>query len=200
MVDSFKNDTYGGYYSNGEFRYKHEETLRSVLPPGFQAYYEIVGYTSPGSPIMGIADNKKHSKEFVKQWGDKTEFKYGCIDGESRMYIYALSVTLPDGFKQWLTWPQIVHLCGVWGLNTVPYLGTIEYTGDTDDFLAICNDMAQGASTLDPSHIREGVCLMVSNNNGHKSYKVKSRDFYILEDVVKSDESVIDMEEAESYQ
>jgi hypothetical protein len=198
LVDSFKNAN-GGYYSNADFRYKHEETLSKVLPPGFQAYYEIVGYTGIDSTIMGTADNAKHSKEFVKAWGKSTTFKYGCANGESRMYIYALSVTLPDGFKQWLNWDEMKYLCNVWGLQTVPYIEEFIYDGDSDALLAKCDILSKGASTLDASHIREGVCLMVPSKLKLQVFKVKSRDFYILEDVVKSDESVIDMEEAESY-
>lgn len=198
LVDSFKNAN-GGYYSNADFRYKHEETLSKVLPPGFQAYYEVVGYTGTDSTIMGVADNAKHSKEFVKTWGKSTTFKYGCANGESRMYIYALSVTLPDGFKQWLTWDEMKYLCNLWGLQTVPYIEEFIYDGNSEALLAKCDALSKGASTLDESHIREGICLMIPSKLKLQVFKVKSRDFYILEDVVKSDESVIDVEEAESY-
>ena len=69
----------GGYYGSNEFREPHSKFFEGKLWKGEEIYYEVVGFTHSGAPIMSMADNKKlNDKEFVKQYGQTTVFSYGC--------------------------------------------------------------------------------------------------------------------------
>lgn len=204
LVDSFANND-GGFYNNAEFRFKHEQLLRKVVPQGFQVYYEIVGWVDETTPIMPTVSNKKHSKEFAKKYGEFTTFTYGCNPGESKILVYAINYTSPDGHKVQMPWSMVETLCKKWGLDCVPKL--CEFNINISDYALginreqlqdISNQLSFGLSTLDASHIREGVALMIHQANGAIYWlKDKSSDFYILEGVMKSEDAV-DMEEVES--
>lgn len=74
----------GGYYGSNEFREAHSKFFEGKLWKGEEIYYEVVGFTHTGAPIMASCDNKKlNDKEFVKQYGKTTTFSYGCYpDGK----------------------------------------------------------------------------------------------------------------------
>jgi hypothetical protein len=112
-------DYEGGFYGSNEFRERHSKKFEGKLHKGETVYYEVVGFTSTGAPIMGDADNKKlNDKEFVKQYGPVTTFSYGCepdggeeadyhrencgapylIKGpQSEIYVYRMTMTNEDG-------------------------------------------------------------------------------------------------------
>ena len=73
----------GGYYGSNEFREAHSKFFEGKLMKGESVYYEVVGFTHTGTPIMASCNNKKlNDKEFVKQYGEETVFSYGCeLDG-----------------------------------------------------------------------------------------------------------------------
>lgn len=73
----------GGFYGNNSFREQHSKVFEGKLHKGETVYYEVVGFTTDGTPIMASADNKKvdklvGDKEFSKQYGKTTTFSYGC--------------------------------------------------------------------------------------------------------------------------
>ena len=69
----------GGYYGSNEFREAHSKFFEGKLEKGETVYYEVVGFTHTGVPIMATCSNKKlNDKEFVKQYGEETVFSYGC--------------------------------------------------------------------------------------------------------------------------
>lgn len=85
VLDDFEE---GGFYGSNSFREKSAKFFEGKLHKGEAVYYEVVGFTDGGRPIMGDVDNKKlNDKEFVKQYGDITRFSYGCDpDGLKTMY------------------------------------------------------------------------------------------------------------------
>ena len=98
----------GGFYGDNQFREQHSKTFEGKLWKGETVYYEVVGFTTTGAPIMGDASNKKlNDKEFIKQYGETTRFSYGCkpwSDGimscgvpQSDIYVYRMTMTNPDG-------------------------------------------------------------------------------------------------------
>lgn len=101
----------GGYYGSNEFREQHSRFFEGKLHKGEEVYYEVVGFTHTGVPIMATADNKKlNDEEFVKQYGKTTTFSYGCNpDGkegvgitereipQSDFYVYRMTMTNEDG-------------------------------------------------------------------------------------------------------
>ena len=68
----------GGYYGSNEFREQHSKTFEGKLWKGETVYYEVVGFTHTGAPIMAEGNNEKLGKDFVKQYGKTTVFSYGC--------------------------------------------------------------------------------------------------------------------------
>ena len=115
VLDSYE----GGFYGNNEFREQHSKVFEGKLWKGETVYYEVVGFTTSGAPIMGDVSNKKlNDKEFIKQYGETTRFSYGCepnpepttmdFDGfgaahlrwekpQSDIYVYRMTMTNPDG-------------------------------------------------------------------------------------------------------
>lgn len=88
------DDFDGGFYGSNAFREQHSKVFEGKLHKGETVYYEVVGFTQDKQPIMASCDNKKvGDKEFVKQYGEKTVFSYGCY---------------PDGVKE-VTNPKITY-------------------------------------------------------------------------------------------
>ena len=134
----------GGYYGSNEFREQHSKFFDGKLHKGETVYYEVVGFTTNGTPIMGDADNKKlNDKEFVKQYGKTTTFSYGCSpDGkktlygrddqgnfeitkdvpQSDIYVYRMTMTNEDGDVVEYTPAFMRYRCEQMGVKTVPVL------------------------------------------------------------------------------
>jgi len=89
----------GGYYGSNEFREQHSKFFEGKLWKGEEIFYEVVGFTHTGTPIMSTADNKKlNDKEFVKQYGKTTTFSYGCYpDGKKESPFQMISGTMCIG-------------------------------------------------------------------------------------------------------
>jgi hypothetical protein len=134
----------GGYYGNNEFREQHSKLFEGKLWAGETVYYEVVGFTQTGTPIMSSASNKKlNDKEFIKQYGEETVFSYGCCPegkkimyGEdelgifslpievpqSDMYVYRMTMTTPDGNVIEYTPDFMRYRCEMMGVKTVPLM------------------------------------------------------------------------------
>ena len=144
----------GGYYGSNEFREAHSKFFEGKLWKGEEVYYEVVGFTHTGAPIMASCDNKKlNDKEFVKQYGKTTTFSYGCDpDGignvidywdkektepafytmvpQSDIYVYRMTMTNEDGDIVEYTPDFMRYRCEQMGVKTVPmmYRGTVPTT------------------------------------------------------------------------
>jgi hypothetical protein len=136
------DDYEGGFYGSNEFREKHSKTFEGKLWKGETAYYEVVGFTTTGQPIMGSCSNKKLDKDFVKQYGEETVFSYGCepsgqkvvmhediygdrsmlpIDvPQSDIYVYRMTMTNEDGEVIEYTPDFMRYRCEQIGVKTVP--------------------------------------------------------------------------------
>jgi hypothetical protein len=119
----------GGYYGSNEFREQHSKTFEGKLWKGETVYYEVVGFTTTGAPIMGDASNKKlNDKEFIKQYGETTRFSYGCKpvvsidcdDLQSDIYVYRMTMTNPDGEVVEYTPDFMRYRCEQMAVKTVP--------------------------------------------------------------------------------
>ena len=109
-----------GYYGSNSFREPHSKFFEGKLNKGETVYYEVVGFTDNGTPIMSSCENKKtQDKEFIKQYGQTTVFSYGCSPNgiqnkygkddqsvfciaenvpQSDIYVYRMTMTNEDGF------------------------------------------------------------------------------------------------------
>ena len=146
-------DFEGGYYGSNEFREAHSKFFEGKLWKGEEVYYEVVGFTHTGAPIMATADNKKlNDKDFIKQYGKTTTFSYGCsetgyhtyLDGshealpQSDIYVYRMTMTNEDGDVVEYTPDFMRYRCEQMGVKTVPMMwnGTIPQ----DEWVEWCYD------------------------------------------------------------
>ena len=133
-------DFEGGFYGSNEFREPHAKMFEGKLWKGETVYYEVVGFTDTGAPIMASCDNKKlNDKEFIKQYGETTVFSYGCestptivdtkeiengvaitIKPQSDIYVYRMTMTNEDGFVVEYTPDFMRYRCEQMGVKTVP--------------------------------------------------------------------------------
>lgn len=132
VLDSYE----GGFYGDNQFREQHSKVFEGKLNKGETVYYEVVGFTTSGQPIMGDASNKKlNDKEFVKQYGETTRFSYGCAPQEtvistiddtspiipqSDIYVYRMTMTNEDGFVIEYTPDFMRYRCEQMGVKCVP--------------------------------------------------------------------------------
>lgn len=139
VLDTFD----GGFYGDNAFREQHSRKFEGKLHKGETVYYEIVGFTNTGTPIMGNADNKRlNDKEFIKKYGDTTVFSYGCSPVEhpavcatdshgsklkefsetpqSDVYVYRMTMTNEDGVVVEYTPDFMRYRCEQMGVKTVP--------------------------------------------------------------------------------
>ena len=132
----------GGFYGNNAFREQHSKVFEGKLQKGETVYYEVVGFTDTGAPIMASCDNKKlNDKEFIKQYGETTVFSYGCestptivdtkeiengvaitIKPQSDIYVYRMTMTNEDGYVVEYTPDFMRYRCEQMGVKTVPVL------------------------------------------------------------------------------
>ena len=149
----------GGYYGSNEFREQHSKTFEGKLWKGETVYYEVVGFTHTGAPIMAEGKNEKLGKDFVKQYGKTTVFSYGCDpegesfkheysdcwDGtnvrefkpQSDIYIYRMTMTNEDGAVVEYSPDFMRYRCEQIGVKTVPVMWKGVIPAHTGDAVAI---------------------------------------------------------------
>lgn len=193
----------GGYYGTNEFRLEWANRFKDKLMPGECVFGEIAGFIAPGQPIMAKGDNKKtKDKNFIKTFGDTTMFSYGCNEeiGNSRYFIYRMTYTTPEGFVFEYPWDLVKLRAEQMGFEVVPELDRFIYT-TKEDFLARIEEWMDIPSTIDSSHIIEGVVVRALNApNSFRVAKNKSFNFRVIEGIIKEDASAPDMEEAQEIE
>lgn len=188
----YKNDG-GGYYGNEQFRYDLSDKVKGLLYKGETVYGELVGYTTVNKAIQAAGDNSKlNDKAITKLYGPKMHWRYGCGENQSKAYVYRITQTNEDGISFELSDYQARQRASELGLDFVPLIiDPFVYDGDETTLRDIVEFRTEGPSTIDPSHIREGVVVR-SNDTW---YKNKSFVFGVLEGYIK-DQGEIDMEES----
>lgn len=186
-----------GYYGNDEFRMKHHRKLEPYIEDNMEVYGEIVGYYGPNetNTIMPIADNSKmNDKEFIKQFGKRTVFSYGCEPGQSEFYVYR--ITSNNGEKEW-TPEEITAWCDKNGIKHVPYISTFVFS-TAEDLQGRINEYFEDLrDPIGETHIKEGVVVRVLNRPRWVAYKSKTYEFRMLEGLIKESSDIADMEEAQ---
>lgn len=199
-----------GWYVGTDFRKDiHKIIASSGLHKGETLYYEIVGYTDTGGSIMGklgledkidkdgkITDLSKLRKLF----GENVTFSYGCNANENgyphqyNILVYRITITNEDGNVTELSWEQVEARCDRLGLQTVPVLKKMFYS-NPESLLNNCKLLADGKSTLDTRHIREGVVVRIEDKDMTIAVKYKGFHFCTLENIRKNDDEYVDFEE-----
>lgn len=189
----------GGFYGTNEFRMKWGEYFKNKLHDGEEVFGEIAGFYAPNAPIMGRCDNNKvNDKSFVKKYGPTTTFSYGCNEemGENKYWIYRMTCTTPNGYIIEYPWDLVKRRATEMGLDTVPELDRFIYTTE-EDFLNRIEKWLDISSTIDPTHVIEGVVVRKLNSQKFEVAKEKSYTFKIIEGIIKELADVPDMEEAQ---
>jgi hypothetical protein len=215
----------GGFYGSNSFREPHAKKFEGKLWKGETVYYEVVGFTDTGTPIMSTCDNKKlKDKEFVKQYGDQTVFSYGCdpsgiaeittptYDGaysvpKSDIYVYRMTMTNEDGDTVEYSPDFMRYRCELMGVKTVPVFSKITLVDQHDDnwdygeaVKTIAEKYFDGPDPVGKTHIREGVVVRIVNRPTFTAYKHKNFNFKVLEGIIKEVAEAPDMEEADGLQ
>lgn len=211
------NDFNGaGFYDTNNFREGPAKEFEGKLHKGETVYYEVVGYTETGVPIMGDCNNKKlNDKDFVREYGETTRFSYGCDEGFCDFYVYRMTMTNEDGDVVEYTPDFMRYRCEQMGIKTVPkfWTGIItdNYLAKTVDFETMeevvrtpgefVRELAEcyydGPDPVGKSHVREGVVVRIINRPSFTAYKHKNWYFKALEGIVKVEADAPDMEEAQ---
>lgn len=186
-----------GYYGNDQFRMSHHEKIRPFVDSSMEVFYEVVGYYGNGETdtIMPIADNKKiNDKNFVKKYGPRTVFSYGCEPGQSEMYVYR--ITSENGAREW-TPDEITEWCKKAGVKRVPVIENFKFTTVEDLQNRINKYFEDLTDPIGLTHIKEGVVIRIVNRRTFTAYKSKTYEFKVLEGIVKEQANAPDMEEAQ---
>lgn len=205
----------GGFYGDNTFRFSHAEKFRGKLWKGETAYYEVVGFTNNGIPIMPTCHNKKlNDKEFVKQYGETTTFSYGCSSNglseplaywdeaenepamykklpQSDIYVYRMTMTNEDGNVVEYTPDFMRCRCEQMGIKTVPvfWRGNIpeeEFTDPGEWVKGKAEEFYDGPDPIGKTHVREGVVVRLVNKPKFTAYKHKNFMFKVLSGIASA--------------
>lgn len=194
----------GGFYGSNAFRQQHHNKFVGKLQKGETVYYEVVGFTDNGAPIMGNGKNEKLGKDFVKQYGKETVFSYGCAPTTSEIYVYRMTMTNEDGFVVEYSPSFMRYRCKQIGVKCVPVfdkfiLHDYELEMDTRTIGEIVKYRAQcfydGPDPIGKTHIREGVVVRIVNRPKftafkHKNYSFKELSGIIADKISNSEEEI----------
>lgn len=193
----------GGFYGSNAFRQQHERAFIGKLRKGEEVFYEVVGFTDSGVPIMGDASNKGlNDKEFVKQYGEVTRFSYGCEpdgyiineDGaksapvekpQSDLYVYRMTMTNEDGDIVEYTPDFMRYRCEQMGVKCVQvfekFIIPDGIEASPGEYVkSIAEKYYDGPDPVGKTHIREGVVCRIVNRPKFAAYKHKNFSFKCL--------------------
>ena len=212
VLEEAKSDT--TQYHDPTIRDKAFKLFKDNLRKGETVYLEIVGYEGEVTPIMPSVDTTKMGdKEFTKSYsnmGDKKSmvYSYGCEPGKQDFYVYRITMTNADGQSIDYSWDDVVKRCNEIGVKHVPEITRfrraelVAKNADLSDdrsfeenIIDLVDIYSKGSSSIDETHIREGVCVRLESGLVPRIYKHKSFEFKVLEGIVK-DSGIVDMEES----
>lgn len=191
-----------GFYGDNLFRKQHHEKFINKLYEGEEIFYEIVGWVSQDKPIMATCSNKELGKDFVKKYGDKTIFKYGCINGTSDIYVYRMTMINEQGYTIEYPWELVKKRCREMGIKYVLEFENCSqffYDGNVEILKSKLEQYIGGEDLVDNTHTREGIVVRVDYEGKTDWYKWKNFEFLALEGLLKEDDKQIDIEEQQDF-
>lgn len=190
-----KENVDDGWYGTNEFRKKWHDLIAPKLHKGEEVFGEIVGWVNEDTLIMPAGKNKSvGDPEFIKQYGETTEFTYGCKPGENAFYVYRITKTDEDGYVvEYPDWYMRIR-CEELGVPAVPKFEDFIYTTE-EDLLQRVEKYVDGPDPIGKTHVREGVVVRIQNRSKFDAYKNKNFSFKALEGLIKETAAVPDMEE-----
>lgn len=201
----------GDFYGDNAFRKQHHNKFVGKLMKGETVYYEVVGFTDNGTPIMGNGKNEKLGKDFVKRYGKETVFSYGCDCAEqaakekreqdidkpqSDIYVYRMTMTNEDGFVVEYSPDFMRYRCEQMGVKCVPLFykdiintRNLHLYGFTNEQVGefvktIAEKFYDGTDPIGKTHIKEGVVVRIINRPKFNAYKHKNFEFKMLSNII----------------
>lgn len=181
-----------GYYNDNTFRIDCEKEFEGKLFKNMTVYYEIVGYTNDGTPIMGEA---KVPKDYRKQYGDRMVFSYGCAPVEHDIYVYRMTTTNEDGEVIEIP-PDIMRFyCERMNVKTPPlflraiipnqeFLDQMGFKTAGNWVYQMAEKYADGIDPIGKTHVREGVVVRKVNSPTFEAYKLKNYLFKLISGII----------------
>lgn len=198
------------FYGSNEFREPHHELFVGKLNKGETVYYEVVGFTNTGAPIMADGSNKGLDKEFIKMYGETTRFSYGCApvlasEGignplpQSDLYVYRMTMTNEDGFVIDYTPDFMRYRCEQMGVKTVQVFEKFTIPAKCKDPGQYVQDKAEkyydGPDPVGKTHVREGVVCRIINRPKFAAFKHKNFSFRVISGIAKDTANIDSMSE-----
>ena len=208
------------FYGSNEFREPHHQLFVGKLNKGETVYYEVVGFTHTGVPIMADGSNKGLDKEFIKMYGETTRFSYGCEpngkkvlygnddDGpfelveeapESDVYVYRMTMTNEDGFTVEYTPDFMRYRCEQMGVKTVQVFERFTIPAKCkkpgEYVQAKAEKYYDGPDPVGKTHVREGVVVRILNRPKFAAYKHKNFSFRVISGIAKDTVDIDSMSE-----
>lgn len=207
VLENYEN----GYYGSDKFREPYAKLFEGKLHKNETVYAEIVGFVDENTPIMASGNNKKlNDKEIIKQYGEVTEFSYGCAPvpipaivnastGEGSpaipqndIYVYRMTMTNEDGDVVEYTPDFMRYRCEQMGVKTVPvfykeYIPSQEELGNMtagEWVKQLAEQFYDGPDPIGKTHIREGVVVRVVNRPSFTAYKHKNHTFKMITGII----------------
>lgn len=211
------SDERNSYYGSDEFR--NRVVAGISLRKGETLYGEITGWTHDArngdltvsydkrvGAIMEPQDvTKLKDKTAQERYGKTMFYSYGNSYGECSIFIYRITIANEDGQTVELSWPQVKQRSCELGLHHVPELNSFiysEYFGGISELEKVVDLPVNGESgmealpsTIDSSHMREGVVVRAESEYGTMFLKHKSYCFGIMEGYIKDLDDSVDLEE-----
>ena len=197
------------FYGSNEFREPHHNLFVGKLNKGETVYYEVVGFTHTGVPIMADGSNKGLDKEFIKMYGETTRFSYGCeptgektcvgeddqgkfqiteVVPQSDVYVYRMTMTNEDGFVVEYTPDFMRYRCEQMGVKTVQVFEKFTIPAKNkkpgEYVQAKAEKYYDGPDPVGKTHVREGVVCRIVNRPGFVAYKHKNFSFKVLSGII----------------
>lgn len=188
-----------GHHGSDYFRFDVAKQIEPYLTKGMSAYAEIVGFVN-GKSIMPSHDIKAlKDKAYLKKYGDKVTYTYGCKPHEYKFHIYRLTYLTEDGVNVDFTQKQLEQWCDDRNLpRTLDVAPAIVYDGDSDKLLQMVKKIVERDDVLtedytDPTHISEGIILRIDTGKMQPTFmKQKSYCFSVCEGISEA----VDTEDA----
>ena len=208
------------FYGSNEFREPHHKLFVGKLNKGETVYYEVVGFTHTGVPIMADGSNKGLDKVFIKMYGETTRFSYGCeptgektyfgeddngkfqiteVVPQSDVYVYRMTMTNEDGFVVDYTPDFLRYRCEQMGVKTVQVFEKFTIPAKCkkpgEYVQAKAEKYYDGPDPVGKTHVREGVVCRILNRPKFAAYKHKNFSFRVISGIAKDTVNIDSMSE-----
>lgn len=197
------------------YRQDVHNALAPIVHDGERWYYEIVGYGDGGVPIMAPHGGEVYSygcerdgeglgdrfKVYVYRVVDPNGVELGSAridelidDRAATAYAGSQAETISD--QEWISTPPVLEYIEAAELGANPRAALMQAAKRHSDPLDPGSDGGL-ASSIDSSHIREGVCMRGEDEHGHyvsPAVKYKGFEFCRREGIRANDDAFVDLE------